>query len=326
MAGTLNIQSSANRLAAELTQGVQSAATLISNIRDSGLNVSNAGAPINAPNSYLTGTIDNNVSINTGYETSVVLINKHNAEINDLLAQYKLKYKEYIDLINIEPKPYKDLLDKSITAQILYNTIKNKTVPIQDSDTEIETENSAAKDIASEKAKMEMARDEYNTAFELHKDNIKVKKWNLTQLYNTILNKSNAMNSLVSTLPAKERNNHDSVDSIIGQIRIKLVELDNKKKELETVESIITPEERKAAAYTEEELIAQYDASVFKTESNFSKYILYLILLLFVAGCLFYIYVVPESGNLDMFILTLGLIIIGYYLYDYVKKKMRAKK
>ena len=280
----------------------------------------------------MADTIDNNVSINSGYETSVVLINKNNAEINDLLAQYKLKYKEYIDLINIEPKPYEDLLKRSITAQVLYNTIKNKTVPIQDSDTEIETESSAAKDIASEKeiaiakAIMDKAKDDYNTAYELHKNKINVKKWNLTQLYNTILNKSNAMNSLVSTLPAKERNNHNSVDSIIGQIRIKLVELDNKKKELETVESIITPEERKAAEYTEEELTAQYDASVFKTESNFSKYILYLILLLFVAGCLFYIYVVPESGNLDMFILTLGLIIIGYYLYDYVKKKMRDNK
>ena len=282
----------------------------------------------------MADTIDNNVSINSGYETSVVLINKNNAEINDLLAQYKLKYKEYIDLINIEPKPYEDLLKSSITAQVLYNTIKNKTVPIQDSDTEIETESSAAKEkmdkekaiMDKAKAIMDKAKDDYNTAYELHKNKINVQKWNLTQLYNTILNKSRVMNSLVSTLPAKERNNQNSVDSVIGQIRIKLVELDKKKKELETVESIITPEERKAAAYTEEELTAQYDASVFKTESNFSKYILYLILLLFVAGCLFYIYVVPESGNLDMFILTLGLIIIGYYLYDYVNNKMRAKK
>ena len=73
------------------------------------------------------------------------------------------------------------------------------------------------------------------------------------------------------------------------------------------------------------ELDGQYKTTSLNAESKFSKYILYLILLIFVAGCLFYIYMVPKSGNLDMFMLALGIIIIGYYIYDYVVKKMRAR-
>ena len=66
-----------------------------------------------------------------------------------------------------------------------------------------------------------------------------------------------------------------------------------------------------------------FELSKITTSSNFSYYMMYFIFMIFIVGCLIYIYKHPEDSNLDMFILTLAGMIFAYYVYDYYKKLKR---
>jgi hypothetical protein len=73
------------------------------------------------------------------------------------------------------------------------------------------------------------------------------------------------------------------------------------------------------------ELDGKYQASHIETASNFSHYILFIILAIFFLGSLIYILKNPDVGNLDLFILALAIVILSYYLYRYIVQKMRQK-
>jgi hypothetical protein len=64
-------------------------------------------------------------------------------------------------------------------------------------------------------------------------------------------------------------------------------------------------------------LDASYHDTHTKSESNFYIYLYYFFLVVFIFGSLLYILKNPQDGNLDMFILGLGIIIFAYYIYDY---------
>ena len=65
------------------------------------------------------------------------------------------------------------------------------------------------------------------------------------------------------------------------------------------------------------ELDGNFEVIQLKTESNFIKYMLYLFFAIFVIGCLCSLYFFPAALYLDMFILSLALIIGAYYCYEY---------
>ena len=71
------------------------------------------------------------------------------------------------------------------------------------------------------------------------------------------------------------------------------------------------------------QLEGNYEMTQLKSSSNFSQYLMYLILMIFILGCLIFIFKNPEVGNVDMFILVLAGIILVYYIYDYIVTKKR---
>jgi len=66
-----------------------------------------------------------------------------------------------------------------------------------------------------------------------------------------------------------------------------------------------------------------FETSQIESTSNFNKYILYFIFAIFIIGCLIYITKNPEAGNIDMFILALAILILAYYLYEYITTKKK---
>ncbi len=68
-------------------------------------------------------------------------------------------------------------------------------------------------------------------------------------------------------------------------------------------------------------LEAEYEVAQVKITSNFNMYVFYLLFTIFIVVCLIYIYRNPESGNLDMFILVLAVIIFSYQIYDHYFRK-----
>ena len=71
-------------------------------------------------------------------------------------------------------------------------------------------------------------------------------------------------------------------------------------------------------------LEGEYEVSKIKTKSIFFTYMFFLIFAIFIVFCLILIYKKPESGNLDMFILALAVIIFVYYLYQHYVKYNRS--
>ena len=62
-----------------------------------------------------------------------------------------------------------------------------------------------------------------------------------------------------------------------------------------------------------------------KATSSFNNYVLYLIYFILFFIALFFILKNPEAGNLDMFMLILGISILIYYVYEYYVMKQRTK-
>jgi hypothetical protein len=74
-----------------------------------------------------------------------------------------------------------------------------------------------------------------------------------------------------------------------------------------------------------ESYIASNETENLKANSNFNKYVLYLIFtILFLVGLIF-VLKNPEAGNLDILMLILGLGILLYYGYEYYVIKQRSK-
>lgn len=258
--------------------------------------------------------------VNSGYNTSVALINSTKAELDILLAQYDASFNLYINSIKTvtadEAKLAELLVKKTNAVSDYYDKSRNYT----------NTDSISV--IAAAKAAMDTANREYELALAEQTAATETPRLALEKLFATITEKSKIIYDLVQSVSTKEVANRSSINATIGNIRIKLAELNVQKSKLDLKDANLTPEQKKAALLKlkadELELDGQYKTTSLNAESKFSKYILYLILLIFVAGCLFYIYMVPKSGNLDMFMLALGIIVIGYYIYDYIIQKMRA--
>jgi hypothetical protein len=256
--------------------------------------------------------------VNSGYNTSVALINSTKDELYVLLAQYDESFNLYKEIFKSKNTALNTLLANKLSAENFY---EDKRLNYTNTDRQSVT--------AAAELEMNAARTAYDTALAEQTAKIDTPRLALEELFATIMEKSKIIYKLVEDIKPKEVSNRSSIDATIGNIRTKLAELNVQKSKLELKDGNLTPAQKEAALLKLEadelELDGQYTTTSINTESKFSKYILYLILLIFVVSCLFYIYMVPKSGNLDMFMLALGIIIIGYYIYDYVVKKMRAR-
>lgn len=133
----------------------------------------------------------------------------------------------------------------------------------------------------------------------------------LDAMRDTILIKINRLNDLINKILPIAVDNKAQADSSVLKILNEFNQMNTEFNEL--VEDLKKPSE----------LDANYEISRIKTASNFSKYLLFFILMLLVIGCLVYIFKNPEAGNLDMFILGLAIIIFVYYIYQYIMQKGR---
>lgn len=166
----------------------------------------------------------------------------------------------------------------------------------------------------------------YNTLFQTYLTKLNDKtetqeskintKTSLDILKREIDSKMQEVNNVMIKQEQAEVNNRSNVGENIQILKEKIIELNSKMTELNQKEEEIK---------NEYDFEGPYEASLTKTTSTFYKNILFVLLAMFVIGCLIYIYAFPESGKLDMFILGLAIIIVGYYLYDYIVKKNREK-
>ena len=73
--------------------------------------------------------------------------------------------------------------------------------------------------------------------------------------------------------------------------------------------------------YDPELLEGKYQYTKLNTNTNFYKYVVYIFFALFIIVSLIYIYINPDETSLDMFIVSLAVFILMYYIYDYFKNK-----
>jgi membrane-bound ClpP family serine protease len=167
---------------------------------------------------------------------------------------------------------------------------------------------------------------DYDTKFEAYTNLLKSKtstsdeketaKTELEDIKAQIKSKVTAINNIMTTIGPMEQKNREAVDFNIEKLNDMMDELNIKTTELHEKENEIK---------NEYQFDGNYEESLIKTTSTFYKNIMFVLLAIFVIGCLIYIYAFPESGKLDMFILGLAIIIVVYYLYDYIVKKNREK-
>ena len=73
--------------------------------------------------------------------------------------------------------------------------------------------------------------------------------------------------------------------------------------------------------YDPELLEGKYQYTKLNTNTSFYNYIMYIFFALFIIVSLIYIYIHPDETSLDMFIVSLAVFILMYYIYDYFKNK-----
>jgi hypothetical protein len=135
----------------------------------------------------------------------------------------------------------------------------------------------------------------------------------LTNMGDSIHSQINEIDTLIKTVLPKMYDNEGHKDKIILPLLKQIEELKVTYKKLE--------KEAKKPNYFENKV----EAEKIKATSSFNNYVLYLIYFILFFIALFFILKNPEAGNLDMFILMLGISIFIYYAYEYYVMKQRTK-
>lgn len=128
----------------------------------------------------------------------------------------------------------------------------------------------------------------------------------------TMLQEITDVNNLLNSILPKQGDNQFNMDSNIAPLLKQMEELKVTSAELKKLDEI------------PDLFDANFEITKLTTTSNFNKYILYFLFAAFVVGCLAYITQNPDSGNLDMFILALAILILVYYVYEYLQLKKRG--
>ena len=123
-------------------------------------------------------------------------------------------------------------------------------------------------------------------------------------------------NLVKKTLPSKVTN-EAAIDSNVLKINKTIVQLENAITELDrkTTEAYTNNPN-----YDPEILEGNYQHSTLYSNSKFYHYSAYILFSIFIIVSLIYIYINPTETSLDIFILALSLLILVYYIYDYVKR------
>jgi hypothetical protein len=127
---------------------------------------------------------------------------------------------------------------------------------------------------------------------------------------------SEIKNLVKKTLPSKVTN-EAAMDSNVLKINKTIVQLENAITELDrkTTEAYTNNPN-----YDPEILEGNYQHSTLYSNSKFYHYSAYILFSIFIIVSLIYIYINPTETSLDIFILALSLLILVYYIYDYVKR------
>lgn len=141
----------------------------------------------------------------------------------------------------------------------------------------------------------------------------------LKQMRTNINNEVNDIYNLVKKIMPDKTNFQSAMVINVN----KLIETMNQLKQTEELyEAKKEKLKEETPNYDSEILEGNYQNTLFTSNSNFYKYIVYLFFTIFVFGSVIYIYMKPEESNLDMFMLAFALSILLYYIYDYYKGKI----
>jgi len=219
--------------------------------------------------------------------SNIDLINSYNADLNGLTAQYSITYKKYIDLIKNPPANIATTAQALVRAKAL-----NLTTPSTVNAQAVTTADRAVTD----------AMNAYNT-------DVQNREGLITYLYTKIKALADNINSIINIVSPAEQVNTLEIQKNAVNLVAKVQNMND------------TFANLNAELAKPDELDGNYEVAQTKTTSSFMKYFLYMLFAIVVIVCLVMLNLSPTEGNLDKFILALGVSILVYYIYEYFKNR-----
>lgn len=256
---------------------------------------------------------------------TVSLINQTRTSLNELLKDYSKTYTSYMLILNNPPTDINTAgnnanNDKIKEAYAQFNvTIGDRTEGAGVSDAgvldsgPVGTTSSAAETEAdtSDSSNEDVPR----WASAAYKNAVKGGESALMKLYTEINRLATTLDSLVKkATPYSDANRgimSAGAPALMAQINAMNASFEELQEKLNN----------NTDAFKFKELTSRFEVSQTITSSNFIKYMLYLFSAIFVLACLCLLYFFPSVAYLDMFILSLAIIIIVYYAYDYFQTR-----
>jgi hypothetical protein len=256
---------------------------------------------------------------------TVSLINQTRTSLNELLKDYSKAYTSYMLILNNPPTDINTAgnnanNDKIKEAYAQFNvTIGDRTEGAGVSDSGVSdsgpvgTTSSAAETAAETDDSSN--EDVPRWASAAYKNAVKGGESALMKLYTEINRLATTLDSLVKKATPYSDANRGIMSAGAPALMAQINEMNASFEELQKKLN------NKTDAYKFEELTSSFEVSQTITSSNFIKYMLYLFSAIFVLACLCLLYFFPSVAYLDMFILSLAIIIIVYYAYDYFQTR-----
>ena len=265
---------------------------------------------------------------------TVSLINQTRTSLNELLKDYSKTYTSYMLILNNPPTDINTAgnnanNDKIKEAYAQFNvTIGDRTEGAGVSDAGVSdagvsdsgpvgTTSSAAETAAETAADTSDSSNEDvpRWASAAYKNAVKGGESALMKLYTEINRLATTLDSLVKkATPYSDANRgimSAGAPALMAQINAMNASFEELQEKLNN----------NTDAFKFKELTSRFEVSQTITSSNFIKYMLYLFSAIFVLACLCLLYFFPSVAYLDMFILSLAIIIIVYYAYDYFQTR-----
>ena len=252
---------------------------------------------------------------------TVSLINQTRTSLNELLKDYSKTYTSYMLILNNPPTDINTAgnnanNDKIKEAYAQFNvTIGDRTEGAGVSDSGVSDSGPVGTTSSAADTSDSSNEDVPRWASAAYKNAVKGGESALMKLYTEINRLATTLDSLVKkATPYSDANRgimSAGAPALMAQINAMNASFEELQEKLNN----------NTDAFKFKESTSMFEVSQTITSSNFIKYMLYLFSAIFVLACLCLLYFFPSVAYLDMFILSLAIIIIVYYAYDYFQTR-----
>ena len=256
---------------------------------------------------------------------TVSLINQTRTSLNGLLKDYSKAYANYTLILNNPPTDINTAgnnanNDKLKAAYAQFEGVNKISSPAEDQREPVQYNSRVSSPFGNPGPDTStVASDSSNGppkwASAAYKHAIRSGGSYLTKLYTQINNQATTLDSLVKKATPYSDANRGIMSAGAPALMAQINEMNA------SFEALQDKLNNKTDAYKFEELESSFEVAQTTTSSNFIKYMLYLFSAIFVLACLCLLYFFPSVAYLDMFILSLAIIIIVYYAYDYFQTR-----